>query len=254
MISFNVQCSIPGITETASPNRPVHGIYMHSEGAPDYGGKVRKQDTCQTVGTEICFVTSKAQPASYEPRRIQVDIEQARALVLKLDKEKRVNGNDLSNKDYNKLKGVELLDTLTAYLWQIHGLDYYGMSETDDFYGFRHVMATGNTRTGCDINGDDWEKQRDSYWQKRLSGHDPLEILKAKDEIDASIVKVLGDFVRKTKDANDGLEYGCRIIGCNKVFLSFKNVIVHWQLWHTQLLADLASKICDEVYFQNYMK
>ncbi|RZS02798.1 hypothetical protein BHM03_00032883, partial [Ensete ventricosum] len=33
------------------------------------------------------------------------------------------------------LEGVELLDTLITYLWRIHGLDYYGMSETSEAKG-----------------------------------------------------------------------------------------------------------------------
>ncbi|GAB2275493.1 hypothetical protein Dimus_010251 [Dionaea muscipula] len=41
------------------------------------------------------------------------------------------------------LKGVELLDTLVTYLWRVHGVNYYGMTEVTEVKGLRHVRAEG---------------------------------------------------------------------------------------------------------------
>lgn len=41
------------------------------------------------------------------------------------------------------LEGTELLDTLITYLWRIHGMDYYGLIETSEPKGLRHVRVDG---------------------------------------------------------------------------------------------------------------
>lgn len=90
----------------------------------------------------------EAHPVSSQPRRIQVDIQQAQAVVRKLDMEKGIEDNILGTTNDKKnddkahsgsvdlviitrgltsvkgLEGVELLDTLNTYLWRIHGVDY----------------------------------------------------------------------------------------------------------------------------------
>lgn len=65
--------------------------------------------TSPTKETELSSGAPEVHPVNSETRLIQVDIEQMQALVLKLDAEKGIEGNDLCNKDYNKLKGVEWL-------------------------------------------------------------------------------------------------------------------------------------------------
>lgn len=44
----------------------------------------------------------KTHPISSEPRRIQADVQQAQALVHKLDTEKRIGDNILCSSDHNK--------------------------------------------------------------------------------------------------------------------------------------------------------
>jgi hypothetical protein len=48
------------------------------------------------------------------------------------------------------------LDTLVTYLWRIHSVDYYGMIETNEAKGFRHVRPerTGHEETGK--SGSEW--------------------------------------------------------------------------------------------------
>lgn len=133
------------------------------------------------------YATSKAHPVSSEVRRIQIDIEQAQALIRKLDSKKGIENNVLSSSDHEKsdmnkshgsvgpiviiqgsstvkgLEGAELLDTLVTYLWRIHGVDYYDMSETNEPKGIRHVKADARTYNGASSNGAEWENKLDSF-------------------------------------------------------------------------------------------
>ncbi|KAA3468817.1 serrate RNA effector molecule-like isoform X3 [Gossypium australe] len=210
-------------------------------------------------------------------RRIQIDIGQAQGLVRKLDSEKGIEENILSGSDNDKisrdkslgsfsgpviivrgltsvkgLEGVELLDTLITYLWRVHGVDYYGMIETSEAKGFRHVRAEGKS---ADItsNGSEWERKLDSYWQDRLRGQDPLEVMTAKDKLDAAAVESLDPFVRKIRDEKYGWKYGCGAKGCTKLFHAAEFVHKHLKLKHPELVVELTSKVREELYFQNYM-
>jgi hypothetical protein len=156
------------------------------------------------------YAASKAHPVSSEVRRIQIDIEQAQALIRKLDSKKGIENNVLSSSDHEKsdrnklhgsvgpivivqgsstvkgLEGTELLDTLVTYLWRIHGVDYYGMSEANEPKGLRHVKADARTYNGASSNGAKWENKLDSFWQDRIQDQDPLEMLKGKEKIDGA--------------------------------------------------------------------
>ncbi|GAB2283887.1 hypothetical protein Dimus_018371 [Dionaea muscipula] len=48
------------------------------------------------------------------------------------------------------LKGVELLDTLVTYLWCVHGVNYYGMTEVAEVKGLWHVRAEGKNSEAKD--------------------------------------------------------------------------------------------------------
>lgn len=151
------------------------------------------------------------------------------------------------------LEGIELLDTLITYLWRIHGLDYYGMVETSEAKGLRHVRAEGKS-SDVTNSGTEWEKKLDLRWQERLRGHDPLEIMTAKEKIDAAAVEALDPYVRKIRDEKYGWKYGCGAKGCTKLFHAAEFVHKHLKLKHPDLVMELTSKVREELYFQNYMK
>ncbi|KAG7946431.1 hypothetical protein I3843_14G038900 [Carya illinoinensis] len=220
----------------------------------------------------------KAPPVSSEPRRIHIDIEQAQALVRKLDSEKGIENNILSSVDNDRtgsgkshggsvgpiiiirgltsvkgLEGIELLDTLITYLWRIHGLDYYGMSETNEAKGFRHIRPEGKSYEETTKSGTDWEKKLDSFWQERLRGQDPLELMTAKDKIDAAAIEALDPHVRKIRDEKYGWKYGCGAKGCTKLFHAAEFVHKHLKLKHPELVMELTSKVREDLYFQNYI-
>lgn len=148
------------------------------------------------------------------------------------------------------LEGVELLDTLITYLWRIHGLDYYGLVERSEAKGYRHVRVDGKTSD----DSSEWEKKFDSRWQERLNGQDPLEIMTAKEKIDATASESLDPYVRKIRDEKYGWKYGCGAKGCTKLFHASEFVQKHLKLKHPELVMELTAKLREDLYFQNYMK
>ncbi|KAK3205514.1 hypothetical protein Dsin_019560 [Dipteronia sinensis] len=253
--------------QTSDPN---------SDEEVDAGGKRRRHGRGLAKETDLSGAP-KAHPVSSEGRRIQIDIEQARSLVRKLDSEKGLEENILCGSDSDKmnrekshggssgpviiirglnsvkgLEGVELLDTLITYLWRIHGVDYYGMVETSEAKGLRHVRAEGKS-SDMASNGAEWEKKLDSRWQERLRSQDPLEIMTAKEKIDATAVDSIDPFVRKIRDEKYGWKYGCGAKGCTKLFHAAEFVHKHLKLKHPELVMELTAKVREELYYQNYM-
>ncbi|XP_042427275.1 serrate RNA effector molecule-like [Zingiber officinale] len=267
----------PGLT--APPfSKSGYSSEPNSEDESDPSGKRRRYNRGMARENDLVSDAPKAHKVTSEPRRIQVDIEQAQALVRKLDLEKSIQDNILSSSSHDMLdaekshggsmgpiiiirglttvkglEGVELLDTLLTYLWRVHGLDYYGMSETSEPNGLRHVRADPKTADGNDAGGSGWETKLDSLWQARLQGQDPLEILTAKEKIDAVATEAIDPLVRKIRDEKYGWKYGCGAKGCTKLFHAPEFVHKHLRLKHPDLVIDLTSKVREELYFQNYM-
>ncbi|XP_010544316.1 PREDICTED: serrate RNA effector molecule-like isoform X2 [Tarenaya hassleriana] len=262
----------PGVTTLSKPGQTSE---PNSEDEADGGGKRRRRARGPAKENDLLLAAPKAHSVSSEPRRVLVDIEQAQALVRKLDSEKGIEENVLSGSDKEKsgrdklhsgstgpviiirgltsvkgLEGVELLDTLVTYLWRVHGLDYYGMIETNEAKGLRHVRAEGK---GLDSKEDEWEKKLDSRWQDRLKGQDPMEVMAAKEKIEAAAVEVLDPHVRKIRDEKYGWKYGCGAKGCTKLFHAAEFVHKHLKLKHPDLVMELTAKVREELYFQNYM-
>ncbi|XP_058099599.1 serrate RNA effector molecule [Magnolia sinica] len=254
------------------------GSEPNSEDEADIGGKRRRHGRGPAKESDLLSSAPRAHPVSADPRRIQADIQQAQALIRKLDKEKGIDDNVLCSMDQDKgegekphsgsmgpliiirglntvkgLEGVELLDTLITYLWRIHGLDYYGMSETNEAKGPRHVRAEGKGYDETNNVGPEWEKKLDSFWQGRLHGQDPLEKMTAKEKIDAAAVEALDPYVRKIRDEKYGWKYGCGAKGCTKLFHAAEFVHKHLRLKHPELVLELTSKVREDLYFQNYM-
>ncbi|KAK3008093.1 hypothetical protein RJ639_013775, partial [Escallonia herrerae] len=265
----------PGVN-AASSMKSGQTSDLTSDDEADVAGKRRRHGRGATKETDLS-AAPKAHPVSSEPRRIQVDIEQAQALVRKLDSEKGIEDNMLcradnerTNKDKSHggstgpviivrgltsvkgLEGIELLDTLITYLWRIHGLDYYGLLETSEAKGLRHVRVDGK-HSDASINGADWERKLESRWQERLKGQDPLEVMTAKEKIDATAVEALDPYVRKIRDEKYGWKYGCGAKSCTKLFHAAEFVHKHLKLKHPELVMELTSKVREDIYFQNYM-
>ncbi|KAK7829815.1 serrate RNA effector molecule [Quercus suber] len=265
----------PGVNASSS-NKSGQNSDPNSEDEVDIGGKRRRHGRGPAKETDLS-AAPKAHLISSDPRRIHVDIEQAQALVRKLDSEKGIeenilcgSDNDITNREKSHggstgpviiirgltsvkgLEGVELLDTLITYLWRIHGLDYYGMIETSEAKGLRHVRVEGKTSVS-NTDGAEWENKLDSRWQERLRGQDPLEVMTAKEKIDTAAVEFLDPYVRKIRDEKYGWKYGCGAKGCTKLFHASEFVHKHLKLKHPELLMELTSKVREELYFQNYM-
>jgi hypothetical protein len=128
------------------------------------------------------------------------------------------------------------------------------MVETNEAKGFRHVRPEGKNYEETNKAGADWEKKLDSFCQERLKGQDPLELMTAKEKIDAAAVEGLEPYVRKIRDEKYGWKYGCGAKGCTKLFHASEFVHKHLKLKHTDLVMELTSKVREDLYFQNYMK
>ncbi|KAG8371074.1 hypothetical protein BUALT_Bualt13G0049100 [Buddleja alternifolia] len=260
----------------SSANKAEQSNEPNSDDEADIGSKRKRHGRGGAKESDLSSAP-KAHPISSEPRRIQIDIEQAQALVRKLDSEKAIEDNVLCRADNDRmgrdkshgsssgpviiirglntikgLEGIELLDTLLTYLWRIHGLDYYGLAESNEAKGLRHVRVDGKSNDAIG-NGKEWESKLDTRWQERLKGSDPLEIMTAKEKIDAAAVEALDPHVRKIRDEKYGWKYGCGAKGCTKLFHAAEFVHKHLKLKHTDLVMELTSKVREELYFQNYM-
>ncbi|CAH9083164.1 unnamed protein product [Cuscuta epithymum] len=265
----------PGVTSTA--NKPGPSSELNSDDEADVNDKRRRYGRGPTKDAKLLSTAPKAHPVSCEPRRTHTDVEQAQALVRKLDAEKGIEDNILSRSDTDRgirdkshavsfgpvvivrglssvkgLEGIELLDTLLTYLWRIHGVDYYGVTETNEVKGLRHVRFEGKT-SDSNSNGAEWESKLDSHWQSRLQGQDPLEVMTAKEKIDTAAVEALDPYIRKIKDEKYGWKYGCGAKGCTKLFHASEFVNKHLKLKHPDLVLELTSKVREDLYFQNYM-
>ncbi|KAG9152483.1 hypothetical protein Leryth_016413 [Lithospermum erythrorhizon] len=256
----------PGVTASSS-SKSGHSSNPASD---DEEGGRKRLHARGVKQADLVSQAPKAHPLSSEPRRIQIDIEQAQTLMRKLDSEKGIEDNILRRSDKSHgsssgpviiirgltsvrgLEGIELVDTLLTYLWRIHGVDYYGMSETNEAKGLRHVRMGGENPNGT-VNGGEWENKLDSCWQERLKGQDPLETMTAKEKIDAAATEALDPYVRKIKDEKYGWKYGCGAKGCTKLFHASEFVQKHLKLKHPDLLVEFTSKVCEDLYFQNYM-
>ncbi|MCO5610115.1 hypothetical protein L7F22_064350 [Adiantum nelumboides] len=218
----------------------------------------------------------KAPSVSCEQRRIEKDVEQARALARKLDAEKGIERNNLVTSDTDKsdgerslsggimnpiviirganqvkgYEGVELLDVMITYLWRVHFVDYYGFKEyKEQPKVMRHVR--GDSKFVED--SAEWEKKIDTTWQSRVLGPDPLEVMLAKDKIDTTTTEALEPLIRKIKDEKYGWKYGCGAKSCTKLFHGSEFVQKHLKLKHPELVQEVAAKVHEELYFENYM-
>ncbi|KAL9676544.1 hypothetical protein QQ045_004758 [Rhodiola kirilowii] len=265
----------PGVNAVSS-NKSGQTTDPISDIETEADGKRKRPNRGPTKETDLYSAAPKAHSISSDPRRIQVDIEQTQALIRKLDSEKGIEENILRGADTNKssrdtshggsgpviiirgltsvkgLEGIELLDSLLTYLWRVHGVDYYGMIETNEAKGLRHVREEAKT-ADASSNATEWEKALDSHWQDRLLGQDPLEVMTAKDKIEAAAVEALDPYVRKIRDEKYGWKYGCGAKGCTKLFHAAEFVHKHLKLKHPELATDMTSKVREDLYFQNYM-
>eukprot|EP01018_Ginkgo_biloba_P034306 Gb_37971 [translate_table: standard] len=256
------------------------GSDHNSEDDAEVSGKRRRHGRGPAKENDLISSAPKAPPVSSELRRVQKDIDQGQALIRKLDAEKGIEENILGSLEQDKsegekslsgsmgpivivrgvntvkgLEGLELLDVVVTYLWRVHGVDYYGMTELKEPpKGVRHVrVESKNNYEEQSAATAEWEKKLDLTWQARLHGQDPLEIMSAKEKLEAATTEALDPCVRKIRDEKYGWKYGCGAKGCTKLFHAAEFVHKHLRLKHADLITELTAKAREEVYFQNYM-
>eukprot|EP00250_Pteridium_aquilinum_P005592 c15664_g1_i1 orf=644-2995(-) len=258
-----------------SPNFAGQNSQAAHEGSDEEADDRRRRNGRGFAKENELDTAPKAPAISCEPRRIEKDVEQARALVRKLDGEKGIERNILVTSDLDKAdgerpminpivivrganhvkgyEGVELLDVVITYLWRIHYVDYYGSKEyKEQPKVMRHVR--GEAKANEDMaSSAEWEKKVDATWQGRLQGQDPLELMLGKEKMESVTTQALEPLIRKIKDEKYGWKYGCGAKNCTKLFHGPEFVQKHLKLKHPELVQDVAVKVYDELYFENYM-
>jgi hypothetical protein len=247
------------------------------------GSSKRRKPPQEHVKAQEINAAPKAHPGCSDPKRVLQDIELARALLKKLDAEKGIEGNILSvdqNPESDRtvgsvgpivivrsgnqvkgLEGTELLDVVLTYLWRVHSVDYYGITEyKEQPKRLRHIRAPeaksgGDPKNNVEEAGfTEWEKKLDTTWQARLLSGDIIISMLGREKLDTTANEALDPFVRKIRDEKYGWKYGCGAKGCTKLFHGPEFVHKHLKLKHSDLVADVVAKAREELYFQNYMR
>jgi hypothetical protein len=240
----------------------------------DHDGRPRKNGYGATKDPHSSQAP-KAPSVSCEPKRIEKDIEQARALIRKLDTEKGIEQNILVSSDTEKsdsekpmsaivivrvanhvkgYEGVELLDVVLTYLWRVHFVDYYGSREYKaQPKGLRHVRGD-NKANDDNLRSAEWEKRVDSIWQARLQGSDPLAIMISEEKLEPATARAIEPMIRKIKDEKYGWKYGCGAKNCSKLFHGPEFVQKHLKLKHPEVVAEATTRVYEDLYFENYMR
>ena len=170
------------------------GSDHNSDDDAEVSGKRRKHGRGPAKENGLVSSAPKAPLVSFEPRRVKKDIELGQALIHKLDTEKGIEENILGSSEKDKfegdksvsgsigvviargtnivkgLEGIEILDVVDTYMWQVHGLDYYGMIELKEApKGLCHVRAENkNSHDEQSTATAEWENKLDSTWKSRL--------------------------------------------------------------------------------------
>ncbi|KAF2300070.1 hypothetical protein GH714_007974 [Hevea brasiliensis] len=105
----------PGIN-ALSANKSGQMSDPNSDDEVDTGSKRRRHGRTLAKETDLLSAAPKAHPVSSEPRRIQVDVEQAQALVRKLDSEKGIEENILGGSDNDRTNRENLIAAPLALL------------------------------------------------------------------------------------------------------------------------------------------
>lgn len=268
----------PGATGSIpSSAKGGQGSDQNSDDDAEISGKRRRHGRGPAKENDLISSAPKAHPVSSDPRRIKKDIDLGQALIRKLDAEKGIDDNILGGSEQDKFdgekslsgsigvvivrgantvkgyEGLELLDVVVTYLWRVHGLDYYGMTELKEPpKGLRHIRVESKNNSD-ETAAVEWEKKLDTTWEARLQGQDPLEIMSAKEKLEVATIEALDPYVRKIRDEKYGWKYGCGAKGCTKLFHAAEFVHKHLKLRHQDLVAELTAKARSEIYFNNYM-
>lgn len=268
----------PGATGSIpSSAKGGQGSDQNSDDDAEISGKRRRHGRGPAKENDLISSAPKAHPVSSDPRRIKKDIDLGQALIRKLDAEKGIDDNILGGSEQDKFdgekslsgsigvvivrgantvkgyEGIELLDVVVTYLWRVHGLDYYGMTELKEPpKGLRHIRVESKNNND-ETAAVEWEKKLDTTWEARLQGQDPLEIMSAKEKLEVATIEALDPYVRKIRDEKYGWKYGCGAKGCTKLFHAAEFVHKHLKLRHQDLVAELTAKARSEIYFNNYM-
>ena len=193
------------------------------------------------------------------------DLNQARLLIAKVDAEKGINENLLLSSQQNgvfaqfvpvknsdgsitTLGGIELLNVMITYLWDVHAINYYRMAEL----GNDLITLEENNLAAAEV-----EETSDSVWQGRLQAGDPLNVIVGKYKMECLVNRNLcGHFAIVENEKGDGhikIIYVCNENSCGKCCKSYGDIIAHFHDEHSGVVEGYSAEAREEIYLENYM-
>ena len=185
------------------------------------------------------------------------NLNQARCLIAKLDAEKGIHENLLlssgedgcfaqfvpvknGDESSRTLGGIELLNVVITYLWYVHGIHYYGMTDIG-----KDLVTTEEINLAA------------ANVEERLTARDPSLLSLGKEKMEILVnSKLCAHFTvveKKRRDGHIKIKYVCKENSCGKCCKSSGNIIAHIHDEHSGVVAGYSAQAREEIYLENYM-
>jgi len=193
-----------------------------------------------------------------DDERSQKDLNQARSLTKRLDKDYTVTKNPLFSEDEtegeDKLSSLEKLDRFIGYLRKVHCFCYYCGEEYSDEdelemkCGPIHLRGTETCKYRTDIDPVYWTNKLDSKIKFRLDHPNDPKIFMGDNEMEASLQKF---YNKNVEEIEKDKVYMCNL--CEKKFKGEEYVKKHLNNKHKEDIEDVKRKAIENQFYLNYM-
>ncbi|CAL6413844.1 unnamed protein product [Bathycoccus prasinos] len=217
--------------------------------------------------------------------RLKHDLTVARSLIEKLNSEKEIpNSPELANALQNNVSInakssaediAKAIDTCVVYLWNVHGIDYYGGRETNP-HDYIEIAEGRNVRAKCSfrkplstfaLGGGEhavpadapiepieaneiatkWSKRVDSTWSERLTCLSDPVVLRLVDEAD--LENRIEEWIKAQVVVFDESRFGSTL--SSKLFIAEEFVLKHIKTKQTEAIEKERNRLIDEKYKEN---
>ena len=217
--------------------------------------------------------------------RLKHDLTVARSLIEKLNSEKEIpNSPELANALQNNVSInakssaediAKAIDTCVVYLWNVHGIDYYGGRETNP-HDYIEIAEGRNVRAKCSfrkplstfaLGGGEhavpadapiepieaneiatkWSKRVDSTWSERLTCLSDPVVLRLVDEAD--LENKIEEWIKAQVVVFDESRFGSTL--SSKLFIAEEFVLKHIKTKQTEAIEKERNRLIDEKYKEN---
>ena len=265
------------------------------EGLPDYSEATTETEADGGENMETEDPEKKAKKArrtgGFVPReawhmdRLKHDLTVSRNLIEKLNGEKEIpNSPELANALQNNLAIndkssaediAKAIDTCVVYLWNVHGVDYYGGRETNP-HDYIEIAEGRNVKAKCSFRkplstfalggGENavpvdapidaieaneiatkWSKRVDSNWSERLTCLSDPVVLRLVDEADLD--NKIEEWIKAQVVVFDENRFGSTLSA--KLFIAEEFVLKHIKTKQTEAIERERDRLVDEKYKEN---